>query len=210
MAGITKDTEAPFGGKILLGEDGEPNGMLIDNAQDLVDGLMPTLTDERREAAYIKGSELYAAAGWTGIQSMSVEAGDVGMIGQLSDAGKLKIRVYNAIDLKDADALVDAIVSDGPQQNQNGHVITRNIKLYADGALGSRGAALLADYADRPGNQGLMLIEKETIMPILDRALREGIQMSVHEIGDKANRNVLDWYEETFDERKIAEPRWRI
>ncbi len=215
MAGITKNTPPPFGGDILLSDDGEPSGMLIDNAQGLVDALLPELTDARREAAFIKGAELYATAGWTGIQPMSVKAPDVAMIEALSDAGKLNIRVYNAVDFAGAETLFDGIAVDGPRQNKNGHVTTRTIKLYTDGALGSRGAALLAPYADRSDSDGLMLIEEETIMPILERALRDGIQMATHAIGDRANRKALDWYEEAFrrvpeDERKIAQPRWRI
>lgn len=214
-AGITKDTPTPFGGYILLGDDGEPNGMLIDNAQNLVDDLLPKLTSARREAAFIKAAELYAAAGWTGIQSMSVAANDVAMIETLSDQGKLNIRVYNAVDFAGAESLIDEIAASGPRQNDNNHVVTRTIKLYADGALGSRGAALLEPYADRPDSDGLMLIEEQTIMPILERALRDGIQMATHAIGDKANRRALDWYEEAFrrvpvSERKIADPRWRI
>lgn len=214
-AGITKDTPAPFGGDILLGDDGEPNGMLIDNAQKLVDDLLPELTPARREAAFIKASELYAAAGWTGIQSMSVKAGDVSLIERLSDEGILKIRVYNSVDFEGAESLIDEIAADGPRQNENNRVTTRTIKLYTDGALGSRGAALLEPYADTPDSDGLMLIEEQTIMPILERALRDGFQMATHAIGDKANRRALDWYEEAFrrvpvSERKIVDPRWRI
>ena len=214
-AGITKDTPAPFGGDILLGDDGEPSGMLIDNAQKLVDDLLPKLTLARREAAFVKASELYAAAGWTGIQSMSVAATDVAMIERLSDEGRLKLRVYSAVDFAGAESLLDEIANSGPRQNRNKHVTTRTIKLYSDGALGSRGAALLAPYDDRPDSDGLMLIEEETIMPILERALRDGFQMSTHAIGDRANRKTLEWYEKAFErvpeaERKIAHPRWRI
>ncbi len=214
-AGIDKDTKAPFGGKILLGKDGEPTGMLIDKAMSLVTGLLAEVTPERRRAAYIKGSEVYAAYGWTGIQSMSVVAGDVDLIAQLSDDGLLKIRVYNAVDMQGADALLDGIAANGPKTSNNGRVVTRAIKLYADGALGSRGAALLEPYADEPDNKGLMLTTREKIMPVLERSLRGGIQISTHAIGDRANRRVLDWYEEAFtnvpaSERKIANPRWRI
>ncbi|MBL4853944.1 MAG: amidohydrolase [Robiginitomaculum sp.] len=214
-AGIDKDTKAPFGGKILLGKDGEPTGMLIDKAMSLVTDLLADVTPERRRAAYIKASEVYAAHGWTGIQSMSVVAEDVDLIAQLSDDGLLKIRVYNAVDMEGADALLDGIAASGPKTSNNGRVVTRAIKLYADGALGSRGAALLEPYADEPDNKGLMLTTREKIMPILERSLRDGIQISTHAIGDRANRLVLDWYAEAFAkvpvaERKFSNPRWRI
>jgi len=215
MAGIDKDTKPPFGGDILHGKDGEPTGMLIDNAGNLVSGLMAELTPERKEAAYIKGSEVYAAYGWTGIHSMSVNPADVALIEKLSDEGKMGIRVYNAVDLNGADQLLDGIATDGPRSSKNGRIVTRGIKVYADGALGSRGAALLAPYADDPENTGLLLSKKDTLMPVLERSLRDGFQISFHAIGDKANRMVLDWFEEAMDnvpvaERKVSDPRWRI
>jgi predicted amidohydrolase YtcJ len=215
LARITPDTKPPFGGDILKDNDGNPTGMLIDNAMGLVSGLQAELSDERRAAAYIKASEVYAGYGWTGIQSMSVNAQDVALIERLSDEGKLKIRVYNAIDMQDANTVLDGITQNGAETSDNNKIVTRAIKLYADGALGSRGAALLEPYADDPNNTGLMVTTHEDIMPILERALRDGIQISTHAIGDRANRLVLDWYEETFNkvpvnERKIADPRWRI
>ncbi|HHL42285.1 MAG TPA: amidohydrolase, partial [Hellea balneolensis] len=213
-AGITKSTQPPFGGDILKGKDGEPTGMLIDHAMGLVENLMPKLTNARKKAAYIKASEIYAAYGWTGMHSMSADARDIPMIERLSDAGKLKIRVYNAVDMKGADELLDNIAKNGPQKNKNGRITTRAIKLYIDGALGSRGAALLEPYDDDPENTGLFLVKKQDIMPIFKRALREGMQISTHAIGDRANQTMLDWYEEAFaaipeNERKISKPRWR-
>ncbi len=213
-ASITKDTKPPFGGDILHGDDGTPTGMLIDHAMGLVKDLMPTLSPERKEAAYIKASEVYAAYGWTGIQSMSVDANDIGLIERLSDEGKLKIRVYNAVDMQDAEALVKNIAANGPQTSKNGRVVTRGLKFYIDGALGSRGAALLSPYTDDPQNTGLFLVKKEYLMPIFEQSLRDGIQISTHAIGDRANQVMLDWYAEAFvavpeNERKIAKPRWR-
>ena len=214
-AGITADTEAPFGGDILKGKDEQPTGMLIDNAMGLVSGQMPTLTLERKERAYIKASEIYAAYGWTAIHSMSVDPANVAIMEKLSDEGKLKIRVYNSIDMKGAESVYAGIEKSGPRINSNGRITTRAIKLYVDGALGSRGAALLAPYEDDANNSGLMMVEKETIMPILEQALRDGIQVNTHAIGDRANRLMLNWYEEAFkavpvSERKVIEPRWRI
>lgn len=215
LSKVTKDTEAPFGGDILLGSDGNPSGMLIDRAGDLVMGLVGELTPERKRAAYIKASEVYASRGWTGIQSMSVDANDIALIEELSDSGDIGIRVYNAVDLTNADNLLNQVGKDGPRSNDNGRVVTRAIKIYADGALGSRGASLLAPYSDDPGNSGLLMSKKDETMRILERALRDGMQISMHAIGDNANRIVLDWFEEAMknvpvSERKVADPRWRI
>lgn len=215
LAGITSATKAPFGGDILLGADGQPTGMLIDNAANLVMPLMAELTPARKEAAYIKAGEVYASRGWTAIQSMSVDPSNIAMIERLSDEGKLKIRVYNAVDTKGADTLLSGIAQNGPQRNANGRVTTRAIKLYADGALGSRGAALLAPYSDDPKNDGLLLAKQAETVAVLKNALRNGIQVSMHAIGDRANKLVLDWYEEAMQavpesERAVKQPRWRI
>ncbi len=214
-SGITKDTKPPFGGDILLGKDGQLTGMLIDNAASLVSGLIDELTPERKQAAFIKAGQVYAAYGWTGIQSMSVDANNLAALENLSESGDIGLRVYNAVDMSGADDLLDKIAQNGSQESADGHISTRGIKLYSDGALGSRGAALLTPYSDDLGNTGLLRHEKSTLMPIYERALRDGIQISTHAIGDRANRLVLDWYEEAFAnippaQRKIANPRWRI
>jgi predicted amidohydrolase YtcJ len=99
--------------------------------------------------------------------------------------------------------------------NNSGRIITRAVKLYVDGALGSRGAALSAPYSDQPGADGLLLMTREEAAPLFEKALRDGVQIATHAIGDRGNRLILDWYEEAFnkvpaEERKVANPRWRI
>mgnify|MGYP003864409955 CR=1 FL=1 len=209
---ITAATEAPFGGAINLDTDGQPTGMLIDNAGKLIEGLMPTLTPERKAEAYKVGAALYAKRGWTNIHSMSVNPDDTALITSLAKKGDIKIRVYNSIDLLDGRSM--------PKMTRktietDARITTRAIKLYADGALGSRGAALLAPYSDDPKNSGLMTLKKDTALPILKAALRNGTQVNTHAIGDKANQQVLDWYAQAMaevpaTERPFKEPRWRI
>ena len=211
-AGITRETKAPFGGDILKDADGEPTGMLIDRAEDLVSSLVQAVTPERKEAAYIKGAALYASRGWTNIHSMSVNPDDTALLERLASEGKIGIRVYNSIDYKNGSKMSD--MWNTPKVDSN-LITTHAIKLYSDGALGSRGAALLEPYDDDPKNEGLVMLTHDTVMPILTEALREGIQINTHAIGDRANRLVLNWYEEAMNdipaaERKTAEPRWRI
>ena len=211
-AGITSRTKAPFGGDILKDANGEPTGMLIDRAQDLVSGLVDSLTPERKEAAYIKGAALYASRGWTGIHSMSVDPDDIALLERLAVDGRIGIRVYNSIDYKIGSDMAD--MWDAPKID-SGLITTRAIKLYSDGALGSRGAALIEPYDDDPKNEGLVMLTRQAVMPILKDALREGIQVNTHAIGDRANRLVLSWYEDAMkdvpvNERKITDPRWRI
>lgn len=209
---ITAQTTPPFGGDILKGDDGEPTGMLIDRAGDLVTGLVATLTPERKEAAYIKGAALYASRGWTNIHSMSVAPEDLPILERLASDDKIGIRVYNSIDFLEG-MKMNAI---GKSSRYDSDLITnRAIKLYGDGALGSRGAALQLPYSDDPGNNGLLLITRQKIMPLLETALVNGIQINTHAIGDRANKLVLGWYEDAMEKvpvnkRKVAEPRWRI
>ena len=218
-ANITANTKAPYGGAINKNGKAEPrrgknepSGMLIDNAAKLVESLMPQLTDERKEAAYIKGAELYASRGWTNIHSMSVNPDDIPMLNRLANEGKIKIRVYNSIDLLDHKNMPHMISKTG---GDDPLITTRAIKLYADGALGSRGAALLEPYSDDKGNSGLMTLKEEQANSILKAALRNGTQVNIHAIGDRGNREVLQWYKNAFEaipvsERANPDPRWRI
>ncbi|WP_427450539.1 amidohydrolase [Litorimonas sp. WD9-15] len=214
-AGITGATESPFGGAINVDADGQPTGMLIDNAVSLVQKLMPELTQDRKREAYIKGAELYASRGWTGIHSMSVDPADIPMINSLANSGDIKIRVYNSVDLFPTRTEQTLTRVTQMKDVQNKLVTTRAVKLYSDGALGSRGAALLAPYSDDEKNTGLMLLRESQAKSILDAALRSGTQINTHAIGDRANRRVLDWYEEAFarvpkNQWAEQDPRWRI
>lgn len=210
-AGITSATKVPFGGDVLKTPDGEPTGMLIDKASALVADLMPKNTDARTRQAMGKASILYASRGWTNIHSMSFPPSAVPLIQEAANAQSVRIRVYTSTDT--ADGLLPKNFAANPDGK---NLITRrSIKLYSDGALGSRGAALLAPYDDDPDNIGLMLTTYDDIMPLLKTALREGIQVNTHAIGDKANHLVLNWYEEAMaavpeNERAVKEPRWRI
>lgn len=215
LSSVDRSTEAPFGGAINLDADGTPTGMLIDNAQGLVFGLVPSMDEETRAQAFKLGSDVYASRGWANIHSMSVEPDNVAMINQLANDGDIAIRVYNSLGLPESGSSVAFVEAMDRQSDAASHVTTRAIKLYADGALGSRGAALLAPYSDDLKNSGLMTLEREKAIPIFEAALRSGIQVNTHAIGDKGNQETLNWYEEAFNnvpksEWAVQEPRWRI
>lgn len=210
MAGISADTKAPFGGDILKDANGQPTGMLIDAAQGLVGGLTEAPTIAQKKHAFEMASKVYTSYGWTGTHSMSVNYDNVALMEELSDADKLTLRVYNSIDGGDSEKLFTS----GPRHSEDGHVITRAIKLYMDGALGSRGAALLEPYHDDPNNSGLMMATEDQYLPIMVKALKAGIQINTHAIGDRGNRELLNWYQDAYAqvpdaERKITNPRWR-
>ena len=211
---ITDSTTNPFGGAINRMPSGEATGMLIDNAATLVQSLMPALTEDRKRDAYIRGADLYASRGWTNIHSMSVDPADVPLLNSLARDKDIKIRVYNSLDL--LPAKTQSLSQMGKlKSSPNKLITTRSIKLYADGALGSRGAALLAPYSDDEKNSGLMLLKRDSAKAIFDAALRNGTQVNTHAIGDRANRMILDWYEAAFNRVPKSQweeknPRWRI
>lgn len=211
-AGITAETEIPFGGDILKDADGRPTGMLIDNAQELVSGLAESRTDAQRAATYALGGRVMAQYGWTEGHAMSQAPSDVPMLEELSDSGEFPVRLYISIDGGDRQA-AQRLIEQGPRHSAGGRIVTRAIKLYMDGALGSRGAALLEPYSDAD-TSGLLVTTHDDMMPVLTAALSAGIQVNTHAIGDRGNQLLLDWYEEAFnavpaDERAVPMPRWR-
>jgi predicted amidohydrolase YtcJ len=213
-AGIDRNTADPAGGSILKDPAGDPTGMLIDNAQNMVLHLMPPPTDAERARALELGAQRSVRLGWTQLQIAGNSFREVDQICQLYGQGRIKLRLYDAIYGPGPD--VDRLLSEGPSFHGCGDKLpVRGIKLYIDGALGSRGAALLAPYSDSPASSGLLLNTEERLFPILTQALRRGIQVETHSIGDRGNHIMLDLYERAFaavpvKERAVAEPRWRI
>jgi predicted amidohydrolase YtcJ len=213
IARVDKNTPDPFGGQILK-SNGEPNGMLIDNAQDLVAKNIPKPTQAERQEALLRGIGREIKLGWCEIQNAGSHKEDVDHIRKAFDAGKIKIRFINAVYGPGEDA--QNFLRDGATINAFDHHFTqRTIKVIFDGALGSRGAALLKPYSDAPETSGFLREKAENLRPMFEEALRRGIQVETHAIGDRANRLILDLYEQAFkavppDNRKIREPRWRI
>ncbi len=215
LARIDQSTPDPTGGKILRYPDsGEATGMLIDEAQTLVERLLPQPTARETERALIVAAQREISLGWTAVQIAGHSYEEAELVRRLVKEGKIKLRIYDAVSAPGADA--EQLMAHGPVLGESdGRYTRRGVKLYIDGALGSRGAALLAPYADSPNNTGLLMKRGDELRPFLEDALRRGIQVQTHAIGDRGNRLVLDLYEKAFaavptKERKVAEPRWRI
>ncbi|MGO4409145.1 MULTISPECIES: amidohydrolase [unclassified Brevundimonas] len=210
-AGVDAATPAPSGGDILKDANGRPTGLLVDAAQALIEPLMPQADEAATRAAYRAGFGVYARYGWTGVHFMSAPWKDVPLLEAMARDGEAPLRVYNSVTPDGARALY----ASGPREAGDGRVITRAVKFYADGALGSRGAALLDPYADQPGSTGLMQTSGAEMVPLYEEALRSGIQVATHAIGDRGNHEVAAWYEQAMREVpraewKLADPRWRI
>ncbi len=207
LAGITPGTLAPAGGQILKDSVGEPTGMLIDNAMELVEAKLPKPSAAMQAQAVKRGVDLYASRGWTGLHNMGASAQEVAMQVALAAQGQLPIRVDNYMTQTEG----QGVLTRGPSQDASGLVRTRGVKLYMDGALGSRGAALLTPYADAEGT-GLLLTPPETIKAVLAQAKASGAQIATHAIGDRGNRLVLDAYQQAYgpDAAGLKAARWRV
>jgi predicted amidohydrolase YtcJ len=215
LAGIDRDSVAPFGGEILRDANGEPTGMLIDRAQGLVREHIPNGGRPDMKEALRVGGEVAARQGWATLHTI-VDGGwaEIEALRDLYRDERMPVRNYVA--LRWPGAAAEDLLDRGPIIGEfDGRLTIRAIKINLDGALGSRGAALLEPYDDDPGNRGLLTHTPEELRPVLERALRNGIQVWTHAIGDRANRLILDLYEEAFGkvpvaDRAVPDPRWRI
>ena len=211
MANITGDTPDPVGGKIDKDESGKPNGVLIDKASLLVESIIPKRTREDEKQALKAGLERTAMMGWTQLQDAGSPLSDYEILKEIKEEEGLPVRIHMYIS-DGEDAL--KFINTGPYFDEDHYLISRGVKLYADGAIGSRGAAFFEKYDDYE-TKGLIIFQKEETMPKLIKSLVNGIQIQTHAIGDLANSITLDWYEEAFnsvklENRLIENPRWRI
>jgi len=213
MAGITKDTVPPAGGELRKDPDGELTGLVVDLAHQLLIPVLENFTPspERIEEFHLVGGEFYNSHGWTAGHNMSVDPAVVPLMERLADEGRLTLRVYNSLEGTTPGAT--DIFQNGPSTSQNGLIVTRAIKMYMDGSLGSKSALFFEPYVDGDYT-GLTLTQKEDMMALFIPALEKGIQMNVHAIGDRGNHLLLNWVEEAYqavpeERRAIADPRWR-
>jgi predicted amidohydrolase YtcJ len=193
-AGVTRATPDPAGGRLIRDASREPIGVLIDNAQPLVSSKIPALSPEQLEEQILLADSDSRRLGLTMVHDAGAGPEMVAAYKRLIDAGRLKTRVY--VMLSGSMATLEPEFRKGPVINYAGHRLSvRAIKIVADGALGSRGAALLEPYADEPSNTGLMTTTPEQIYAQTLAASRAGFQTCVHAIGDRANRITLDIFE---------------
>lgn len=205
LAGIGADTPNPDGGRIERDASGAATGMLIDNAASIVQSRFPGPTPAMRREAIRQAARLYASRGWTGVSNMSTTGEDATFFQEFARDGSLPLRADLYMTPEDS----GEVLRRGPFGEGLVHV--RGVKLYMDGALGSRGAALLAPYADAPGD-GLLVTPIEEIRSYLRRARERGVQVATHAIGDRGNRLVLDAYRDAFagDPAALRAARWRV
>jgi predicted amidohydrolase YtcJ len=209
-AGVTSDTEVPVGGEVHLGDDGEPNGIFLNRAVPLMRNAIPAAGPEAMQARVLTGLTQMAEDGFTAVHDAGLDTDMMAALETLEAEGKLPIRVYGMLSLRDED-LMRRWIARGPDTDNDSMFVTKTVKAYYDGALGSRGARLLYDYADQPGHQGISGSGYGFNEDLMAQAMRKGFQVAIHAIGDAGNREALDILEAVFkDDPSTRNLRHRI
>lgn len=192
LAGITNDTPDPVGGQFHRDAKGELTGYVLGRAMDPFRAILPSDTDEYLKENLRRGMQANAALGWTQTHDAGMSWRLVNLLKELHEEAEMSHRVYIAMPIAEAETLFEH----GTEKSTDGWFELRGIKVFIDGTLGSRGAALIEPYADADTHGFMNRTTCEQLMPVLDQALRQGVQIMTHVIGDRALRQTLDWYEE--------------
>jgi hypothetical protein len=196
-SGITADTPSPAGGEIVKDKAGNPTGLFMNNATRLLSAALPEPSREQRKRWALAGLEEMAKSGYVAVHEAGVSAPLMQALESLESEGKLQIRVYAMISARDEE-LMRAWRERGPDRFNDKMLITRSVKAYYDGALGSRGARLLEDYSDRPGHRGLSGENYGFDQALVAEMIHAGFQAGIHAIGDAGNRETLEFFEKVI------------
>ena len=208
-AGITKDTLDPPGGRIERDAAGSPSGVLVDKAMLLVEKVIPQPSAADLRDALKAALSHMSSVGLTGVGDAGINAAQADVYRQMADEGQLTVRIYAMI--RDTGADFRTLSAQGPLIGYAHDTLNiRAVKLFADGALGSRGAALLAPYSDMPTQHGLLFMSEPEMQARIETALKAGYQVNIHAIGDAANHQVLDAFEGAYKNVGGRELRNRI
>ena len=193
-AGITRDTKAPEGGEIVKDAEGNPTGILLNRAVPLLADAVPPATDEQFKEYVRAALQIMAAGGYVAVHEAGAESRHMKAFEALAAEGRLPVRVYAMLSARDED-LCARWLAKGPDRDDGRRLVTRSVKAYYDGALGSRGARLLDDYSDRPGHRGVSGNQYGFDQKRVAEMMKAGFQVAVHAIGDAGNRETLDFIE---------------
>lgn len=209
LAGITRETADPAGGRIVRDAQGRPTGVFIDNAENLINRMIPRSTPAQERRRLLAAAAEVHRWGLTSVHDAGASRSTIDLIESMAAQGDFDLRTYIMISADTADErhyFARGPVS-GAHENR---VWIRSVKIYADGALGSRGAALLAPYSDDRDNTGLLVTQPERIQSLVHSALAAGFQVATHAIGDRGNRIALDAYEAGLRRTPVRDHRLRV
>lgn len=202
LAGIDGTTQIP-GGTVVT-KNGQPTGVLIDTPMELVEAILPKPTLEEKKQALLAAQEIGFKYGLTTVDDAGLNKEDILLIDSLQQGGVLDMRVYAMI--SNTPNNLDYFLPKGPLVTDR--LSVRSVKVYADGALGSRGAALISPYSDAPKHRGKFITDKDSLEQLAARIAKTKFQMNTHAIGDAANQAVIDVYRANV--RLLRDPRWRV
>ncbi|WP_256078085.1 amidohydrolase [Massilia sp. YIM B04103] len=209
LAGITRDTKDPAGGKIERDADGNATGILVDNAMELMEGVVPRPGDLERRAALDGALAALSKVGLTSVHDAGMGEAEDALFREYADQGKLSTRVYAMIG--DTGEAFDRLAARGPLASYANDLYALSaVKLVSDGALGSRGAAMMQPYSDAPHTHGLLFYKNEEMLAKMEKAMKAGYQVNIHAIGDAGNRQILDGYAALLNKYPGAAKRHRI
>ena len=208
LAGVTRESEDPNGGQIIRDENGYPTGVFIDTAMNYIASQIPTSTTEELKNALSMAMNRLASYGLTAVHDAGVSSQTIAAYKQLAEEGPLPIRVN--VMLAASDPLFLDRLEEGYFRSDDDTLTINSVKIVGDGALGSRGAALIEDYSDDSGNRGLLRYNDERLEYLMRVAMNGGFQVNTHAIGDNANMKVLDNYERLISETDSRNLRHRI
>ena len=196
---ITTETEVPVGGEMRLGDDGEPNGLFLNRATTMINNIVPPPSLETRLNRWVIGLQQMAEDGYVAVHEAGLGTEAMEALEQLEVEGRLPIRVYGMLSLRD-EVLIRKWLEKGPDTDNDSMLVTRAVKAYYDGALGSRGARMLYDYSDIPGHRGVSGDGYGFNQALNAEVMKAGFQVAIHAIGDAGNRESLDILEAVFED----------
>ena len=209
IAGVNKSTPDPPGGKIVRDGSEEPAGVFIDAAMELIYKFVPQPSEQEMHDAIRLATQECASVGLTSVQEMGVDAHQLDVYKKMIDENKFPLRVYAAID--GPGELWNNLKREGKLVGYGNNKLTISaFKIYVDGALGSRGAALIEPYSDDPNNRGLTILSEEQLQKLVNESLDYGFQVCTHAIGDRANHIVLNVYETALKKHHLRDARLRV
>ncbi|WP_245183574.1 amidohydrolase [Lentibacillus salicampi] len=213
IGGITKETPNPEGGEIIRDENGEATGVLVDAARQSVTEKIPPYSEERLAEAQLEAQDTLLSNGITSTSDAGANLEEINIMKELYKENDLKVRLNVMIDntFSELGETFKHYLNKGPEIGLFDNRLTiGSVKLMADGALGSRSAALLDGYSDRSGHKGNYIYSDEQIYFLVKKAREQGFQVATHAIGDGANQQVIDTYEKVLNENPLEDHRWRI
>jgi len=208
LAGIDHTSVSPDGGEIIKDANGKPTGVFIDNAMSLITDNIPQISSEEVKLALVKAMKALAELGLTSVHDAGISNANIEAYQTLAAENNMPIRVNAMIDINDKN--LNTLLQQGHINTLNDKFNINSVKISADGALGSRGAALINDYSDLVSHKGLLLYNQQTLALLIKTAMDAGFQVNTHAIGDHANKIILDLYEEYISTTKTKHMRHRI